>query len=78
MNSVRRNSCLRRYRALSPQVDPAQVQAWTVPIAAARMIEDFTNEKQASLRLVENGLGTAVSGHVKYSEQGVFHVSSPR
>jgi hypothetical protein len=46
---------LRRYRQLRP-VSRAQLAAWEVPIAAARLSEDIADEEEGLLAIIKAGL----------------------
>ena len=47
---------LRRYMTLNPEVSFAQVQAWMVPVAAARLNENIGNEERRLIRFVVTAL----------------------
>jgi aminoglycoside phosphotransferase (APT) family kinase protein len=51
-----RRSYLQQYLKLNPQVTLVQIQAWIVPVAAARLCEGIENETQPILRTIRGML----------------------
>jgi aminoglycoside phosphotransferase (APT) family kinase protein len=49
-------SYLSRYLALHPQVTRAEVEAWMIPVAAARLREDIPGEQQPILEFIRRSL----------------------
>jgi aminoglycoside phosphotransferase (APT) family kinase protein len=49
-------SYLSRYLALHPQVTWAEVEAWMIPVAAARLREDIPGEQQPILEFIRRSL----------------------
>lgn len=62
-----RRRYLQRYLALNPQVSMAHIQAWTLPIAAARLREGIENEARPLLELIATELGSDDSDAYNYA-----------
>ena len=64
INAARRlflRTYLRRYRQLHPGLTQAAIEAWIIPIAAARVKEDIPGERETLLAFLRRSMSTPLS-----------------